>query len=514
MAVYYRVDLKDKENHIIYPNIDNEIRINQNEFRSMKNIVIGNLTDNKEVKFSIERYSSIYNQSESANITLGNDSNLYFEKILNNIRDTWVWFNSNGIYFRTASAPGIQLGSTNYLVSAVNRDETLTGQKIFDKTIKTNVVTTNWTNTYNGTNVGLYFNNGAANHTAIAVANSTNGKFAFTVTNDQLRAAYITAESAEQSKSVWTAVLLDENGNTRLPGQLYLDKDNKGSWTMGKNLTSTSIITPQFVTGYYQSILGTKTKNGIIVNIGGINEEFGFYGFYPDIVENIFNWAFYVNAETGQWHSTNAINAPEFNGRAVKLGSTNNLVLYVHNENEVNFGGTATNGEILFGYRGVDSRTSISGYKFMNANASLTDIYCSTMHGYATSANQASFLYSYDTRSTNPLPPAVQTVCLRADFKQSSYIGSPPNSNSYGGLLTFKPYPDTSGGAAYQMHFGMNGDWWPNLCVRQTSGNWQTWRGWYSVPIAPSNEIRAFGLRPVSSPAYDSYPSGVVIFCY
>ena len=61
MAVYYRVDLKDKENHIIYPNIDNEIRINQNEFRSMKNIVIGNLTDNKEVKFSITIFFILLN---------------------------------------------------------------------------------------------------------------------------------------------------------------------------------------------------------------------------------------------------------------------------------------------------------------------------------------------------------------------------------------------------------------------------------------------------------------------
>lgn len=514
MAVYYRVDLKDKENHIIYPNIDNEIRINQNEFRSMKNIVIGNLTDNKEVKFSIERYSSIYNQSESASITLGNDSNLYFEKILNNIRDTWVWFNSNGIYFRTASAPATQVDTTNYLVSAVNRDETITGQKIFDKTIKTNVVTTNWTNTYNGVNVGLYFNNGTANHTAIAVANSTNGKFAFTVTNDQLRAAYINAESAEQSNSVWTAVLLDENGTTRLPGQLYLDKDNKGSWTMGQTLTSTSIITPRFTTGYYQSIIGTKTVNGHTVNIGGINEQFGFYGMRSDLTANTCNWAFYVEAETGEWNSSHTIHAPTFDGCAVTVGNSSTIKMYVDRDDEINFGGTSTSTSIHFGFRSKDNRPVPQNYYFRGGANAYADVYCATLHGTATSANQASFLYSYDTRSTNPLPPAIQTVCLRADFKQSSYIGSPPNSNSYGGLLTFKPYPDASGGAAYQMHFGMNGDWWPNLAVRQTSGNWQTWRGWYSVPIAPSNEIRAFGLRPVSSPAYDSYPSGVVIFCY
>ena len=88
-----------------------------------------------------------------------------------------------------------------------------------------------------------------------------------------------------------------------------------GSWINGMTLTNATIgITTQQTTSSYHPILAVKTSGNHVANIGGLGDNFGFYGFKSGRTENATDWSFVFNASSGAVTSTAAITAPTFNG--------------------------------------------------------------------------------------------------------------------------------------------------------------------------------------------------------
>lgn len=88
-----------------------------------------------------------------------------------------------------------------------------------------------------------------------------------------------------------------------------------GSWIGGMTLTNATIgISTQQTSNQYHPILAVKTSGNHVANIGGLGDNFGFYGFKSGRTENATDWSFVFNASSGAVTSTAAITAPTFNG--------------------------------------------------------------------------------------------------------------------------------------------------------------------------------------------------------
>ncbi len=96
-------------------------------------------------------------------------------------------------------------------------------------------------------------------------------------------------------------------------------------WIGGKTVTNAAISTSSAFDASsspaYYPILAATTGSGNVVNIGGISDEFGFYGYLKDRTANGTDWSFRVNTATGDWTSSGQIKATQFNGPATALTS-------------------------------------------------------------------------------------------------------------------------------------------------------------------------------------------------
>ena len=87
------------------------------------------------------------------------------------------------------------------------------------------------------------------------------------------------------------------------------------SWISGMTVTNATIgISTQQATSSYHPVLAVKTSGNHVANIGGIGDDFGFYGFKSGRTENGTDWSFKINAGTGAVSSTGNITAPTFVG--------------------------------------------------------------------------------------------------------------------------------------------------------------------------------------------------------
>ena len=95
------------------------------------------------------------------------------------------------------------------------------------------------------------------------------------------------------------------------------------SWISGMTVTNATIgISTQQATGSYHPVLAVKTSGNHVANIGGIGDDFGFYGFKSGRTENGTDWSFKINAGTGAVSSTGNITAPTFVGALSGNAST------------------------------------------------------------------------------------------------------------------------------------------------------------------------------------------------
>ena len=99
--------------------------------------------------------------------------------------------------------------------------------------------------------------------------------------------------------------------------------------------------------------------------------------------------------------------------------------------------------------------------------------------------DKAKAVVSLDTRSTNPLPLAVQDFPgTRFDFKANSADGF-SQDGLYHGVMSFRPYgsgADDSGGGTHQLAFGQNG----RVGVRYGNSTWGNWDYLYSTTHKPT----------------------------
>ena len=109
---------------------------------------------------------------------------------------------------------------------------------------------------------------------------------------------------------------LTANGKLTLPS-------TAGTWISGMTLTNPSIqVATQQSQSNYHPYLGVKTYGGHVVNMGGLGDSFGFYGFKSGRTENATDWAFTFNASTGAVSSTGGVTAPTFTGALSGNAST------------------------------------------------------------------------------------------------------------------------------------------------------------------------------------------------
>ena len=87
------------------------------------------------------------------------------------------------------------------------------------------------------------------------------------------------------------------------------------NWISGMTITNATIgISTQQKTDSYHPVLAVKTSGNHVANIGGLGDDFGFYGFKSGRTENATDWSFKINAGTGAVSSTGNITAPTFVG--------------------------------------------------------------------------------------------------------------------------------------------------------------------------------------------------------
>jgi hypothetical protein len=135
----------------------------------------------------------------------------------------------------------------------------------------------------------------------------------------------------------------------------------------------------------------------------------------------------------------------------------------------------------------VGAVSSTNGYKINNAAVSGTFLRGNGT-AYVSSAIQAAdiptlnqnttgsanSLISIDTRTDNELPNTYGKI-IRFDFKRNATNGL-NDGGSYNGVMTWKKWPDNSGGRALQLAYGDNGNLWT-----RTSANDSTWNSWIRI---------------------------------
>lgn len=109
---------------------------------------------------------------------------------------------------------------------------------------------------------------------------------------------------------------LTANGKVSLP-------TTGGGWITGKTLTNAPLaITTTQTTNSYHPILAVQTSSGNVVNIGGLGDNVGFYGYKSDRTANGTDWSFTFNSSVGAVNSTGSITAPTFYGALSGNAST------------------------------------------------------------------------------------------------------------------------------------------------------------------------------------------------
>ena len=80
------------------------------------------------------------------------------------------------------------------------------------------------------------------------------------------------------------------------------------SWISGMTTSNASIeIKTKQSASSYHPILAVKTASDHVANIGGLGNEFGFYGFKSDRTANATDWSFKVDAASGNWTMTGSL---------------------------------------------------------------------------------------------------------------------------------------------------------------------------------------------------------------
>lgn len=222
-----------------------------------------------------------------------------------------------------------------------------------------------------------------------------------------------------------------------------------------------------------------------------INLVTGMFGTVVDYTES--------NTQIGKYHAGNLI----WNAGNDGTGSTLDADLLdgqegVYYRNAANLTGQLTG---IFG-------ASISGNKIWHAG---NDGAGSTLDADLLDGQHGSYYLNYNNftpvagpsgmtvadRRSIASPPTYYNTEFRTEFKQRNVLGEPTQprgSNTYGGLVTFAPWGDDSGGKIYQIYFNTNtehtGD--PIVSIRNANPDSGSWSGcrWLEIIHSGSTEYR------------------------
>lgn len=173
------------------------------------------------------------------------------------------------------------------------------------------------------------------------------------------------------------------------------------SWVNGMTLTNASIaITTQQTSGSYHPILAVKTYNSHVVNLGGINDYVGFYGYKAGRTENATDWSFRFDASTGNITHTGSITSSGgFIGNAstaTKLATAKAIQTNLASTSSAPFDGSANitpgvTGTLAIGNGGTGATSAINALANLDARYRWTaTVKCATWSRLCYVAFQAS----------------------------------------------------------------------------------------------------------------------------
>ena len=123
---------------------------------------------------------------------------------------------------------------------------------------------------------------------------------------------YFRTSTSDSAWGAWKKVSIDGHTHSYLPlsgGTLTgaLTANGKitvptiaSSWISGMTLSNAALaISTQQTADSYHPVLAVKTSSSHVVNIGGLGDSFGFYGFKSGRTANATDWQFTFNASTG-----------------------------------------------------------------------------------------------------------------------------------------------------------------------------------------------------------------------
>ncbi len=174
------------------------------------------------------------------------------------------------------------------------------------------------------------------------------------------------------------------------------------------------------------------------------------------------------------------VTAKYFSGYANAIGGEG-IKVYATNSNEINFGGTASDTTIYFGYRSMDSRPTPTTYKF-GADGSAKIV-----------GGVTSFYYNY---VPNNCDANVYTDGILWNYGSSAYWKNAPQGMDYGSILTLKSsYGNSlSGQLAWDINHNSTTDTTRYLWWRATdAGDWVEAK-WHQIAFTDSNVATATAL--------------------
>lgn len=201
-----------------------------------------------------------------------------------------------------------------------------------------------------------------------------------------------------------------------------------GSWINGMTLTNATIgISTQQTTSSYHPILAVKTSGNHVANIGGLGDNFGFYGFKSGRTENATDWSFVFNASSGAVTATGKITASGgFSGALSGNATTATTLQTARTINGTSFNGSANITTANWG----TARNLTIGNTAKSVNGSGNVAWSLSEIGAAPSSSVGT-LSSLKTSAKGNLVAAINEVFQSADSARSSLvsaIGSPLTS--------------------------------------------------------------------------------------
>nr|DAU23791.1 MAG TPA: Endo-N-acetylneuraminidase [Caudoviricetes sp.] len=265
--------------------------------------------------------------------------------------DLAIPFNDTSIYYKRITSGAVQNGGWVRVLDSLNYNSyapTKTGggaSGTWGISVSGNASTASTLQTARTIN-GTSFN-GSANittstwGTARTITIGSAGKSVNGSANISWSLAEIGAAAASHSHSY-----LPLSGGTltgRLTANGKISVPTTGSsWISGKTLTNAAIaVSTVQTTVSYHPILAVQTSSSHVVNLGGLGDNVGFYGYKSTRTDNGTDWSFTFNAGTGAVSSSGTITAPTFAGALSGNATTATTLQTARTINGTSFNGSA-----------------------------------------------------------------------------------------------------------------------------------------------------------------------------